>query len=189
MVYEVIPDLWVVRLFPSQWQLVTNAVSEGERFGVPGKGEEKETPSAYGPQKAAFMAAYSLPALWAGPPDAEALRPSPIVPRKMNAYRSNRIRSPGREAGNLLWSQLCHQLGRDSERVACLLWASLLRLWVRGHREGLEGRAWLLDSDSNLSLASPLTGHFAHSSPSRPSGSVHVCLTYFPSEKLARCSI
>lgn len=44
VVYEVIPDLWVVRLFPSQRQLVTNAVSEGERFGVPGKGEEKETP-------------------------------------------------------------------------------------------------------------------------------------------------
>lgn len=50
VVYEVISNLWVVRLFPSQRQLITNAVSKGERFGVPGKGEEKQTPSAYGPQ-------------------------------------------------------------------------------------------------------------------------------------------
>lgn len=113
MVYEVISDLWVVRLFPSQWQLVTNAVGKGERFGIPGKGEEKETLSAYGPQGAAWLPTASLP-LWAGPPDAEALSPGPVVPGKMNAYRSSRIRSPGREAGNLLWSQLCHQLGRDS---------------------------------------------------------------------------
>lgn len=49
VVYEVISNLWVIRLFPSQRQFITNAVGKGERFGVPGKGEEKQTPSAYSP--------------------------------------------------------------------------------------------------------------------------------------------
>ena len=114
MVYEVISDLWVVRLFPSQWQLVTNAVGKGERFGIPGKGEEKETPSAYGPQGAAFVAAYSLPAPLGWPTRCRSSAPWPRRPREDEQYRSRRVRSPGREAGNLLWSQLCHQLGRDS---------------------------------------------------------------------------
>lgn len=82
VVYEVIPDLWVVRLFPSQRQLVTNAVSEGERFGVPGKGEEKETLSAYGPQRAAFMAAYSLPAPLGWPTRCRSSAPRPRRPQE-----------------------------------------------------------------------------------------------------------
>lgn len=81
MVYEVIPDLWVVRLFPSQRQLVTNAVSKRERFGVPGKGEEKQTHSI-SLQVLHLLAALSLP------PDPAALLCDTssavlVVPREM----------------------------------------------------------------------------------------------------------
>lgn len=128
MVYEVISDLWVVRLFPSQWQLVTNAVGKGERFGIPGKGEEKETPSAYGPQGAAFVAACSLPAPLGWPTRCRSSVPWPRCPQE-----DERVSEP---QGEVTWegggeSALAPTLPptwKGFERVACLLWASLLRL-------------------------------------------------------------
>ena len=135
------------------------------------------------------MASYSLPAPLDWPTRCRSSAPRPHRPREDERVSEQQDKVTWEGGGESALVPTLPPTGKGfrASRLPSLgLTATSL---VRGHREGLKGRAWLLDSDSNLSLASPFAGHVAHFSPSRPSGSVHVCLTYFPSEKLARCSI
>lgn len=82
VVYEVISNLWIIRFFPSQRQLVANAVSKGERFGVPGKEDRGHTPSASSPNTATMCCFSGLPVPphWSAHPDVLYCNTSPAVP-------------------------------------------------------------------------------------------------------------
>lgn len=82
VVYEVISNLWIICFFPSQRQLVANAVSKGEWFGVPGKEDRRHTPSASSPNTATMCCFSGLPVPphWSAHPDVLYCNTSPAVP-------------------------------------------------------------------------------------------------------------
>lgn len=172
MVYEVISDLWIVRLFPSQRQLVTDAVSKGERFGVPGEWEQKETPSAYGPQRAAFVAAYSLPAPLDWPTRCRSSAPRPHRPREDERISEQQDKVTWEGGGE---SALVPTLPPTGKGFRASRLPSL-GLTATSLSEGSQGRAQRSSLASGLRLKS-LSGFSIHRArgPLQPQPSFRLC--------------